>query len=334
MEVRPIKTPLSLERRVVFEYKISVLEKYIKNLHPSLRRKYSLLASPSYDHICLISSTLNITGRLFGHKRTIFCIKGIGEGKVATGGMDRTLRIWDIKKLKQINVFTGGHTDIITCIEYISDGRIATGSFDNNICIWDINLGCITITLNGHHDGLRLLLVIENTLISADINEELRVWELKTWSMINQRKDSGKKNLQISKMLENEYILSQANTISILNIDKNGDYNGNITLDSGRFCFSIIYISDSEIIGGLSDGAILLLELKRKEQILNIKFKLFIWESGSPIWGLIPISGKNIIIVTQDRPMKLLNLDSMQMKESYSIYWVKEWIIGVIQIEY
>ena len=45
--------------------------------------------------------------KLEGHSEAVTCSGMIGKNELATGGMDNTLRIWDLEKLDESNTLNG-----------------------------------------------------------------------------------------------------------------------------------------------------------------------------------------------------------------------------------
>ncbi|ETO02042.1 WD-40 repeat protein, partial [Reticulomyxa filosa] len=68
----------------------------------------------------------------------------VGGNVICSGSEDKTVRLWDIRTGKQIQIFKG-HTNYVYTVEYlpsengISDTNIiCSGSLDNTIRFWDI----------------------------------------------------------------------------------------------------------------------------------------------------------------------------------------------------
>lgn len=58
---------------------------------------------------------------------------------LATGGADRTVRIWETASGKLIQTFKG-HRMSVTAVEFSSDGQwIASSSLDRTICLWPVD---------------------------------------------------------------------------------------------------------------------------------------------------------------------------------------------------
>jgi serine/threonine protein kinase len=71
--------------------------------------------------------------------------------KLATGGEDKIIRLWDTTSGLQLLSFEG-HTDIVNSVSWSPDGKkIASGSHDNTVRVWDATTGApIGAPFEGH----------------------------------------------------------------------------------------------------------------------------------------------------------------------------------------
>lgn len=84
------------------------------------------------------------------------------EGKIATCSNDTTVRIWDLKRRREILTLTD-HKDIVYAVSASPDGQyIASCSEDKTIKLWQVNDGKLIRTYEykyiyyyrGHTDGV------------------------------------------------------------------------------------------------------------------------------------------------------------------------------------
>ena len=128
-----------------------------------------------------------------GHKGRINCLIKLPDGKVASGGQDSKIKIWDIDKKECVETLEG-HSSIIWDIKYIND-KIISASDDNSSKIFDLkdksnkylfytrrHISCVAILPNN-----KVLLAIARNILLFDLETkqqesflEIKAWTLKT----------------------------------------------------------------------------------------------------------------------------------------------------------
>lgn len=84
---------------------------------------------------------------LKGHSDSVFAVAfSPDDQKIATGGYDRTVRIWDLtvtQKGKPLTVATlSGHTGTILSLSFSDDGKLlSSGASDGGVGLWDATAG-------------------------------------------------------------------------------------------------------------------------------------------------------------------------------------------------
>ncbi len=73
------------------------------------------------------------------HEKTIRCFEPLDQYRLAVGGDDKKVTIWDLTSNKQIK--TLNHEDNVWCIMYMENEKLLTTTYDKRVHLWDLRTG-------------------------------------------------------------------------------------------------------------------------------------------------------------------------------------------------
>ena len=82
--------------------------------------------------------TDNISTFSTEHKGRINTLIKLNDGRIVSGGQDKTIKVWDINSNKSLMTLTG-HTSMIWSLCEINGNKLLSGSSDKTALIWDLN---------------------------------------------------------------------------------------------------------------------------------------------------------------------------------------------------
>ncbi|PIK48352.1 beta-transducin repeat containing [Apostichopus japonicus] len=81
----------------------------------------------------------------------VYCLQ-YDEEKIVSGLRDNTIKIWDRKTLKCLEILNG-HTGSVLCLQY-DERVIITGSSDSTVRVWDVKTCQMLNTLIHHCEAV------------------------------------------------------------------------------------------------------------------------------------------------------------------------------------
>jgi WD40 repeat protein len=157
---------------------------------------------------------------LQGHADQVTAMLALDRGRVISGSMDTTLRVWDVATGASLQTLTGhsdkvwavvaldgrrvvsrswyelqvwdiatgatlrsltGHTGSVTALAALDAQRVISGSKDGTLSLWEIASGECLLTLEGHTDEITTIATLDaKRVVSASADGTLRIWKVDT----------------------------------------------------------------------------------------------------------------------------------------------------------
>jgi len=123
-----------------------------------------------------------------GHHQPLYSISFQNDGSLlASGGVDKISRVWDLRTGRCIMTLEG-HAQAILALDFSVDGyRIVSGSLDQSCQIWDLRKAKCEYTIAAHNKlvkAVRCHPCKAEYFVSVGYDKEVRVWSLKNYKLI------------------------------------------------------------------------------------------------------------------------------------------------------
>ena len=270
------------------------LEKLVDSLADYDSEKIFLGAKDELQLLDLKTDTITCFSN--EHKGRINVLIRLKDGKIASGGQDKLIKVWDINSKESLMTLEG-HTSMIWALNEVAGNKLISGGSDKRALIWDMNEKKLDFELYKDQEITvvlqlktgKVLICSENNLCLFDLDskQKLASIEVKTgiWA--------------IRELKDGTVAIGQGNgDISILEVDN--DIKIKFVLKGHKRAInSIIQLDNYKVVTSGDENNMILWDLKDPEA------KFFIEGHTNKVSGLAHIGGNKFVSVSQDKTLKV-----------------------------
>ena len=113
------------------------------------------------------------------HGGQVKAVATLDDGRIASGGDDGTVQVWDPDDPTSEPVVFRRHVNSVLGVAALADGRIASGSLDSTVLVWDpADPSAEPIAFTDHTDAVPAIAVLpDGRIASGSWDRTVRIWD-------------------------------------------------------------------------------------------------------------------------------------------------------------
>ena len=128
----------------------------------------------------LNSATGALACEMKGHTSDVMVLEALDDGRLASSGDDKTVRVWDVRSGACALVMEG-HEEYVCALAALPGGRLASAGYEHKVFVWDTAAGACALELVVRSAWVRALAALPGgRLATAGGDETVCVWDLAT----------------------------------------------------------------------------------------------------------------------------------------------------------
>ncbi len=123
---------------------------------------------------------------LAGHKRPVYVLKALPDGRLISAGQDNLLKLWDVYGGRELTTLRG-HTEQVAGVAVTPDGKRAVSvGADRVLRVWTLDTGLEAFRLKGHTETIIDVALTPDGRYAATVSfdHSLKVWDLNTRQLV------------------------------------------------------------------------------------------------------------------------------------------------------
>ena len=230
------------------------------------------------------------------HKGRINVLIKLKDGRLASGGQDKLIKVWDINSKESLMTLEG-HKSMIWALNEVSGNKLISGGSDKRALIWDLNEKKLDFELYNDKEITvvlqlktgKVLVCSENNLCLFDLDSKKKLTSIEVKTGVWCIRELSDGSVAIGEGNGNIAILEVANDIKV-----KYELKGHT-----KAINSIIQLDNQKLVTCGDENNMILWDLKDPEA------KYFIEGHTNKVSGLAHLGGNKFVSVSQDKTLKV-----------------------------
>lgn len=190
-----------------------------------------------------------------GIHRGVFALAWSHDGRIASGAMDGTMKIWDPVDRK-CKLEPGGHSEWVYALAWSQDSRrLASASKENIIKIWETKNGRCTAWVQGQSNLIRSLSWSSDGRLAGADGETIRIWDSVSGKCLSRLEGHSHQVWSVAWSENGTRLASASRDKSIKVWDVSGDRRGQPLLGHSQRVNKMAWSADKTKLVSVSDDS-------------------------------------------------------------------------------